>query len=71
MSYVISATNLGISKESTHSESNTSSSSGNSQFVIISDNNMLNISKSRADGGNTMVEARRPCVVFISQDNVP
>ena len=57
MSYVLTATNLGISKETAHSESNTTSSSGSSQFGIISINSMVNISKSRADGGKITVEA--------------
>ena len=57
MSYVITATNFGISKENGHSESNTSSSSGSSQFGIISNNNIVNISKSLADGDKTTVEA--------------
>ena len=57
MSYVITATNLGISKESAHFESNTTSSSDSSQFGIISNNCMVNISKSRADGGKLTVEA--------------
>ena len=56
MSYVITATNLGISKESAHSESHTTTISGSSQFGIIS-NNMVNISKSRVDDGKTTVEA--------------
>ena len=57
VSYVITATNLGISKESAHSESNSSSSSGSSQFGTISNNNMVNISKRRADGGKITVGA--------------
>ena len=56
MFYVITATNLDISKESAHSESDTTTSSGSSQFGIIS-NNMVNISKSHADGGKLTVEA--------------
>ena len=56
MSQVITATNLGISQESTHSKSN-NSSSGSSQLGIISNINIVNISKSRADGGKIMVEA--------------
>ena len=44
MSYVITAT-LVISKESAHSESNTSSSTVSSQSGLISNNNMVNISK--------------------------
>ena len=57
MSYVITATNLGISKESGYFKSNTSSSGGSSPFGIISTNNIVNISKIRADGGKTTVEA--------------
>ena len=57
VSYVIIATNLDISKESAHSESNTTTSSSGSQFGIIINNNTVNISKSRADGGKTTVEA--------------
>ena len=57
VSYVITATNLGISKESAYFESNTSGSSGSSRSGIISNSNMVNISKSRADGGKTAVEA--------------
>ena len=58
MPYIITATNFGVSKESAYSESNTSSSSGSSQtFGIISNNNMVDISKSRADGGKTTVDA--------------
>ena len=68
MSYVITATNLGISKLSAHSESNTSSSSCSSQFGIISNNNMVNISKSRADGGKTTLEgAEAVCGVRITR----
>ena len=68
MSYVITATNLGISKESAHSESNTTSSSGSSQFGIVSNNNMVNISKSRANGGKTTVEvAEAVCGVHVKR----
>ena len=48
---------IGHFKRKCHSESNTSSSSGSSQFGIMSNNNMVNISKRRADGGKTTVEA--------------
>ena len=66
--YVITATNLGISKESAHSESNTTSSSGSSQFGIVSNKNMVNVSKSRADGGKTTVEAAEAvCSVHITR----
>ena len=66
--YVITATNLGILKESAHSESNTSSSSGSSQFGIISNKNMVNINKSRADGGKTTMEAAEAvCGVHITR----
>ena len=41
LDYLITATNLGISKESAHSESNTSSISGSSQFGIISNNKIF------------------------------
>ena len=68
MSYIITATNFGISRESAHSESNTTSSSGSSQFGIISNNNMVNVSKSRADGGKTTVEAAEAmCGVHITR----
>ena len=68
MSYVITATNLGISKESAHSESNTSSSSGSSQFGIIRNNNMVSVSKSRVDGGKTAVGvAEAVCGVYITR----
>ena len=68
MPYVITATNLGISKESAYSESNTSSSSGSSHFGIISNNNMVDISKSRADGGKTTAEAvEAVCGVYITR----
>ena len=56
----------GHSKESTDSQSNTSSSSGSRQFSIISNNNMVNISKSRADDGKITVEtAEAMCGVHI------
>ena len=71
MSYVITATKMRNSKESAYSEPNVSSSSGSSQVGIISNSNMVNISKSLADGGKTTVGAVEPCVVSISQDNVP
>ena len=68
MSYVITASDMGISKESAHSESNTTSSSGSSQFGIISNNNMVNINKSRADGGKRTVEAAEAaCGVHITR----
>ena len=68
VSYVITATNLDISKESAHSESNTISSSGSSQFGIISNNNMATITKSRANGGKKMVEAAEAvCDVHITR----
>ena len=54
---------LGHSKRSVHSESNTTSSSGSSLFGIISNNNMVNIRKSRANGGKTTVESRN--TIFI------
>ena len=59
MSYVITATNLGISKKGARSESNSSSSSGRSQFGIISNTNMVNINKSSVDGSKTTVEAAK------------
>ena len=71
VSYIITATNSGISKESVHSELNTSSSSGSSQFGIKSNNNMVDICKSCANGAKPRWRRWRPCVVFISQDNVP
>ena len=68
VSYVITATNLDISKESAHSESNTSSSSGSSQFGTISNNNMFNINRSHADGGKTTEEAvEAVCGVHITR----
>ena len=49
-------------------ESNTNSSSGSSQFGIISNNNMVSISKSHADGGKTTVEAAEAvCGVHITR----
>ena len=57
MSYVITATNLGIEKKGARSESNSSSSSGRSQFDIISNTNIVNISKSSVDDSKTTVEA--------------
>ena len=57
-----------ISKESAHSESNTSSSSGSSQFGIVSNNNMVNISKGRSDDGRITVEAAEAmCGVHITR----
>ena len=66
------ATNLGISKDnSAYSESNTCSNSGSSQFGIISNNNMVNISKSRANGGKTTAEvaevAEAACSVYTTR----
>ena len=56
-----------ISKYSAHPELNTNSSSGSSQFGIISNNKMVSISKSRADGGKTTVEAAEAvCGVHIT-----
>ena len=66
MSHVITATNLSVSKESAQSESNPSRSSGSSQFGTISNNNIVNISKSRAGGGKTTMEAAEAvCAVHI------
>ena len=69
MSYAIMATNLGISKNnSAYSESNTCSNSGSSQFGIISNNNMVNIRKSRANGGKTTAEvAEAVCSVYTTR----
>ena len=68
MSYVITVTNLGILKESAHFESNTSSSSGSSQFDMISNNDMVNKRKNRADGCKTTVEAAEAvCGVHITR----
>ena len=68
MSYVVTATILGISRESAHYESNTSGNSGSNQFGIIRNNNMVNTSKSRADGGKTRVEvAEAVCGVHITR----
>ena len=49
---------LGHFKRSVQSESNTTSSSGSSLFGIISNNNIVDIRKSRANGGKTTVESR-------------
>ena len=55
-------------KRNAHSESNTSSSSCNSQFGIISNQNMVNISKSRANCGKTTLEAvEAVCGVHITR----
>ena len=68
VSYVITTTNLGISKESAHADSIISSSSDITQFGIISNNSMVNISKSCADGGKTTVEAAEAgCDVYITR----
>ena len=62
---------FGHFKESAYSESNTSSSSGSSQFGIISNNNMVDISKSRADGGKTTVDAvEAVCGVYITRQRL-
>ena len=71
--HILTATNLGISKENAYSESNASSSSSSrsSQFGIISNNNMVNISKSRPGGGKTTVEAMEAvCGVHITRQRL-
>ena len=59
---------FGHFKISAHSESNITTTSGSRQFGIISNNNMVNISKSRADGGKTTADAAEAvCGIHITR----